>query len=231
MKRSLLSLWWVISIALFIVALQADVSAQNSAEQSSEFHGSFPTTLTKSIDSKKLKPGDTVVCQTMATLSSRSGMTIPAGSKVIGHVTEAKARSKGDSEASLGFTFDKIEVKDGKDLPIKGVLQAVGPSLGNNEVTTNGQVGGLNMGGHGGTADDTATVPPPTNGIAGPNSGIHPMEVRGPMPMLNPQSQGVLGIKNLAMDKDSVLHSTAKEVKLENGTQMMIKVAVETPTQ
>jgi hypothetical protein len=42
---------------------------------------------------------------------------------------------------------------------------------------------------------------------------------------------GVLGIRNLQMDKDSVLTSSNKEVKLDSGTQMMIRAEIAVPVQ
>jgi type IV secretory pathway VirB10-like protein len=78
---------------------------------------------------KKLKDGDTVVCTTVSALHSGSGMMIPSGSKVIGHITQAEARSKGDSQSSLAMVFDKIQMPNGTAIPMKGTLQAIGPSL------------------------------------------------------------------------------------------------------
>jgi hypothetical protein len=41
--------------------------------------------------------------------------------------------------------------------------------------------------------------------------------------MLDPHATGVVGIKNLQLD-NSVLTSTGKEVKLDQGSQMVIKI-------
>src|SRR5579863_6789116 len=184
------------------ISSAARVAVQDTGTtQGSEIRGAFPTTLVKSLDSKKLKEGDTVVCQTSATLRSRSGLLIPSGTKVIGHVAQAQARSKGATESSLEIVFDKVVLEAGKEIPMKGVLQAVGPRLGDSGPDT-GPGGGLGMGGRGGNASDTATVPPPSNGIAGPNSGVHSLKDPRSRPILNAQSEGVLGIKNLEMGKD-----------------------------
>jgi hypothetical protein len=90
------------------------------------------------------------------------------------------------------------------------------------------------MPGHSGMGGsvDAATTPPPTPGaLTGGNSGIHPIETSRSRPLLNAQSVGVLGIKNLQMDKDSVITTTGKEVKLDNGTQMLIRAEIEIPVQ
>ncbi len=209
----------------------ARVAVQDtSTTQEPEIRGAFPARLVKPLDSKKLKEGDIVVCQTSAALRSRSGLLVPSETKVIGHVIQAQARGKGATESALQIVFDKIEIPGGKEIPMKGVLQAVGPSLGDSGPDT-GPGGGLGMGGRGGNANDTATVPAPSNGIAGPNSGVHPLTDARSRPILNAQSQGVLGIKNLEMGKDSILTSTEKEVKLEAGTQMLIRGEIETPVE
>jgi len=72
---------------------------------------------------------------------------------VVGHVTAAKARSKGDSEASLGIVFDKIELSGGKDMPIKGMVQAVGPNPSAGSGPDTGVAGGNSLNaGNGSTA-------------------------------------------------------------------------------
>ncbi len=200
-----------------------------SATTSGEVRGSFPTTLVKSIDTKKLKEGDVVVCQTSAALHSRSGMLIPSGSKVIGHVTKAQARSKGDSDSSLGIVFDKIQVSKDKEIPIKGVLQAVGPNLGSNGPETGSLSGnGQLIAGRGGS---TEQAPGTDAAVAGPGAGRHPIGGAGSKTILNNESQGVLGVKNLEMGKDSVLTSPNKELKLDTGTQMMINAQIDVPVQ
>jgi hypothetical protein len=200
-----------------------------NAASSGEIRGSFPTTLVKSIDTKKLKEGDVVICQTSAALHSRSGMLIASGSKVIGHVTKAQARSKGDSDSSLGIVFDKIQVSKDKEIPIKGVLQAVGPNLGSNGPETGSLSGsGQLMAGRGGS---TEQAPATDAAVAGPGAGRHPIAGAGSKTILNNQSEGVLGVKNLEMGKDSVLTSPNKELKLDAGTQMMINAQIDVPVQ
>ncbi|MGA2370446.1 MAG: hypothetical protein ACLPPV_23200 [Candidatus Korobacteraceae bacterium] len=184
----------------------------NSASDSSVVHGVIPVTLAKPVDSKKLKEGDEISAKTVVALRSSSGVTVPLGSNVVGHVTQAKARSKGDPESSLGIAFDKIQLPGGKDMPIKGTLQAVGPNPSAGSGPDTGAAGGnsLNVG-NGSTA------------AAGTGLGLQPGQQQGGGKILNPKSTGVVGIKNLQLD-NSVLTSTGKEVKLDQGSQMMIKI-------
>ena len=67
--------------------------------------------------------------------------------------------------------------------------------------------------------------------VAGPNAGIHPLESSSTHPMLTSESTGVLGFHNLEMDKNNMLTTNGKEVKLESGTQMLIRVQIPVPVQ
>lgn len=240
MRRSVVAFLFIL-LAISLSSGQAAPSASQAARTASAApdaaphrdaisRGAFPMTLTKALDSKKLKDGNIVICHTSGVLHLGSGMMIPSGAKVIGHITQAKARSKGDSESSLAMVFDKIEVAKGKEIPMKGTLQAVGPSLGSNSGPDTGEASpGTLPTGH--TGNVTA-MPPPTQGaVAGPNSGIHTLNLSGSHPLLNAESTGVLGIKNLEMSKDAVLTSSGKEVKLDSGTQMLVRAEIEIPVQ
>jgi hypothetical protein len=181
-------------------------------------HGAMPAQLTKSLDSKKMKEGDEVTGRITAEIHTRDGLTIPRDSKLIGHVTEAKARSKGDPQSALGIVFDKISVPGGKDVAIKGVIQAVGPnpSAGSQNAVSSGPGPGM-MAGHEGQG--AGTTPPPMPSVAStPQAGV---------PLLTGQSKGVVGIRNLELGDNSVLFSNGKELKLDSGAQLIVMVEVE----
>ncbi|MGO9520118.1 MAG: hypothetical protein ACLPND_24040 [Candidatus Korobacteraceae bacterium] len=181
-------------------------------------HGAMPAQLTKSLDSKKMKEGDEVTGRITAEIHTRDGLTIPRDSKLIGHVTEAKARSKGDPSSALGIVFDKISMPGGKDVAIKGVIQAVGPnpSASSQNAGSSGPGPGM-MAGHEGAG--VGTTPPPMPSMpSGPQPGA---------PILTGQSKGVVGIKNLELGDNSVLLSGGKEVKLDSGAQLIVMVELE----
>lgn len=200
----------VVVALLFALAISIPAGAQDaSAPADTNLHGVIPAILPKALSSKNLKEGDPVVAKTAITMKFPSGLEVPKGSDIVGHVTQAKARSKGDSESSLGIVFDKIDVPGGKSLDMKGVMQAVGPNpSGDSGPDTSSMMGGNSMNaGNGSTA------------AAGTGIGLQG-EKANPK-MLNPKSTGVVGIKNLQLN-DSVLNSSGKEVKLDAGSQIMI---------
>src|SRR5437763_11723290 len=86
----------------------------------------IPAELAKSIDAKKAKSGDQVIAKTTIDLRSKDGSTvIPKGAKVLGHVTDAKARGKDESGSMVAIAFDKVEMKGGRDLQFNGGIQAL----------------------------------------------------------------------------------------------------------
>src|SRR5215475_13090699 len=84
--------------------------------------------LSQSIDAKKNKPGDPVTARTTEATKSDGKVVIPKGAKLVGHVTEAKARTKGQSESTLGVVFDKAVLKSGEEVPLNMTVQAIGAS-------------------------------------------------------------------------------------------------------
>jgi len=180
-------------------------STTPSSPAAPRHHGIFTVELVKSLDSRKLKSGDSVEATLTSGITLPDGSTVPRGAKIIGHITEAKARSKSENESSLGISFDKIAAPSG-DVPIHGVIQALAPNP--NEEVTAGSIEYNDLG-KGGVTD------PPLN------------TSHGPTPLLNETSVGVLGIKNLQLDPKGVLTSTSKEVKLNSGTRILLNVMMQ----
>jgi hypothetical protein len=107
-------------------------SAQNGQVNGSLATGSaFNAALSSPIDSKKCKPGDAVTAHTTEAAKSEGKTVIPKGSKLVGHVTQASARAKGESESSLGIVFDKAILKNGQEIPLNVAIQALASAQSN----------------------------------------------------------------------------------------------------
>src|SRR5690349_13240881 len=90
----------------------------------------IPAELVKSLDSKKLKEGDPVNAKVSMDLLSGGKIAVPRDSKLVGHVTAATTRGKGESESTLGIIFDRLILKNGQEFQTHALVQAVGPPLG-----------------------------------------------------------------------------------------------------
>jgi len=196
----------------------------------------IPAELTKSVDAKKAKQGDPVQAKTTQELLSRDGhVAVPLGSKIEGHVTEAKPHEKGESPSTLGIVFDKMVFKDGHEVPMSAMIQALAPSLENMNPggdpmsqpgmpgTTPSQPSGGMYGGMTRPAGSSpAENPSGGMGTGGTGNAGNAPGRNGPG-RLSTNAQGVVGIPGVSMQGD-VLTSQKKNVKLESGTQLMLRV-------
>lgn len=104
------------------------LSAQAAGSSQLAAGSSFHATLQKPVDARKCKRGDEVVARTTENVKSNGEVVIPKGSKIIGHVTEAKARSKGETQSVVGIAFDHAMLKNGREIPLSASIQAIAMS-------------------------------------------------------------------------------------------------------
>jgi len=94
---------------------------------------------------KSAHQGDPVSARTLRELKLPN-LDIPKGSRIVGVVTAAQSKKDGNGNSSLAIHFDRVEMKDGKVLPIAGLIVAMGevdndPGLGSFSVLSRGGVG------------------------------------------------------------------------------------------
>jgi hypothetical protein len=201
----------------------------------------LPVRLTKTIDAKKAKSGDEVDARVTEDMKTASGqLLVPKDTMVVGHITEAQPRSKQQQESQLGIAFDHAVIKNGGDLAEPMSIQAVvgTPALN----PDNGNNGGgsppnaLPSGPSSGPSDRSSGMGPGTPSEA-PNApaagGQFPTSTpsaTSARPPITASTQGVVGISNLKLEaranntQGSVVSSEKSNVKLENGTFMLLRV-------
>ena len=104
----------------------AAAAAQNGQANAGLTSGTtFNAELSSPVDSKKCKPGDEISGKTTEAVKSEGRTIIPKGSKLVGRVTQASARGKGEAESSLGIVFDKAILKHGEEIPLSVTIQAL----------------------------------------------------------------------------------------------------------
>lgn len=198
----------------------AGAAASNQLASGTSFH----TTLEKPVDARKCKPGDQVVARSTENVKSNGRVIIPKGSRIVGHVTQVQAASKGQSSSQVGIAFDRAILKGGREVPMSASIQALalsqqsasadmmgdtmddGAMVGGGAVATGrGAVGGAGglvggatraVGTTGGSLVNTA------GGVAGGAGGT----LNGTGGALNASGQlmsssrGVVGMKGLSLD-------------------------------
>lgn len=180
-------------------------------------HGSFPARVSKTLDSSKLKEGDSFEVETAGSFKLADGTLVPKGSKISGHVIAAKARSKGDSDSTLTLAFDKLNIAGGKQVSLKGQLQAVYPpaeeSMGPNMATAGTSAGGSGAGANSGGVGLTNTT-------GGSNT-----ESSGGQTVMDMKFNGIQGVHDLSLE-NGVLTSKGKNVKLSGGLRLVVRADI-----
>ena len=255
MDRGKLLFFFLIAMPVTGISVLSQTPAQSSTTQSQTPSASsaeqqndganvipagtiIPTALSKSIDAKKAKPGDKIEAKTTMDLLSNGKVLLPRDTKVIGHVTEAKPRTKESPQSEVGIAFDRIVLRDGRELSIRAAVQAMGPSLYNAVAPGIDQMGqrspGMSSAGApdsrgsmGGSArpGGSAGSPYPDGSQRDTSPGIPASEGSTPM-ALDPHSQGVVGLKGLSLsasDQGSLVSSGSKNVHLDGGTQLVLR--------
>jgi hypothetical protein len=94
--------------------------------------------LAKSLDAKKAKVGDRVECDVVQDLLYQGKVIIPHDAKVLGHVTVATSATKEQPQSRLGLIFEKIVLKDKRELPFQypAVVAALAPPIRRTTVPT-----------------------------------------------------------------------------------------------
>jgi hypothetical protein len=245
-------------IAAMLVAgnavAQTKPSVQTAANNASLASGTtLVAELSASIDSKKAKVGDPVIAHVTDAAKAGGETVIPKGAKLVGHVTQAAARGKGDSDSALGIQFDKAVLKNGQEIPLSVWIRAIaaeprsvyqpgpeqstlagtpgaGPSpMGSSRSTTGGPPAAAAP--PMGASTDTGSVGSvhggePTSAAAG---GLNAMG------QLSSNSRGVFGLDGVHLATDasnsaqgSLITSSGKSVRLDSGTRLLLVVLSET---
>jgi hypothetical protein len=112
----------------------ANRSADGSAQAGSSTGANAETRPVKcelvgKLDSKSAKVNEPVVVKTREKMKTSSGVEIPKGSRLVGHVTQVEAHGSGHSDSSMGIVFDRAELKDGQNVAIHSVIESVAPPV------------------------------------------------------------------------------------------------------
>src|SRR5712664_2402143 len=203
-------------------------------------------TLSQPVDAKKNKPGDQVTARTTEATKSEGKVVIPKGSKLIGHLTECKPRSKEEKESALGIVFDRAILKNGEEIPLNVTIRALAAaqtaaasSFGGDDLAAGGggALGGVRStaGAATGAVTNTAAgaggvaggaVSSTVNAAGAAHGAVGGLNAAG---QLTSNSQGVFGLEGLNLNaagsnatQGSVITSAGKNVHLDSGTRMLL---------
>jgi len=218
-----------IMLALVVSGLSAHARAAQETAASLADGTEIYAELNGDVDSKKAKAGDAISLHTTKTVKSSEGrMILPRGTKVLGHVTQSEAKSKGANESTLGLAFDKAVSKDGHEVPLSVIVQAIGAPVsysvdpGASPPESGVAQGSVRTSPMGAGRSAPAASQPPTSGVS---SGAAVPDV-DPQGQLGPGSHGVVGMHGLTLNRttanNAIVTSDGKNVHLEGGTRFLL---------
>jgi hypothetical protein len=221
-------------------AQSANVSnkgAEAAAASQLKSGGSIHATLQKPVDARKNKPGDQVVAKTSEDVKSEGKVIIPRGSRIVGHVTEVKAREKGQAESAVGIVFDHAVLKDGSHMPLSLGVQAGGSGATAAQAEDDSLMASGNTaptGSVNGAASSMSRTGDGVVGGVGSTAGglVHTASSVGRdfSKYDDWNSQGVVGLRGLSLassasgSNSGTFTSQNSDVHLDSGTQMILRV-------
>jgi hypothetical protein len=194
----------------------------------------LPVELSKSLDARKNKVNDKVEAKTATDVLSHGQIVVPRNTKILGHVTEVKARSKTSPDSLIGIAFDHMILKGGREVPLQASVQAIArplpPSRVGSEPDTLSDLSTRMPGQRTAPDSSSSTITPryPSSGVPEPPSVNRPdSSGTSTVSPLDPTSHGVIGMKGLSLNASgpaSVLSSNTDNVHLDGGTQLVLRV-------
>jgi hypothetical protein len=225
----------IIPMAIFSLAVQAQTgTVKGGTPQAGQpvTAAAVSAELTKRLDTKSAKQGDEVDARVTDAAKLPDGTELPRGTKLIGKVTDVKAKSKEDKSAHLAFNIDHAVLKDGKQVPVAVVMMSVtGPSQGATDAMMPGagaspsSAGGSS--GSSGSPASSAPATPSASVIADPgqsSAGGVLKSTEDRVPVGNMPGVMLTGPGNTAGSAGS-LDASGDNISLGSGTKLILSVA------
>lgn len=196
--------------------------------------------LDTQVDSKKAKTGDAVTAHLTESVKVNGQTVIPKNTKLVGRITQATARAKGDAGSALTLVFDKAIVKKGQETPLRLMIQAIAaapaftPDASPDTSNINNGAGaaqGSPMGSPRPSPDRTPSVvgepaSAEENSANTSRKGGSGLDSTG---RLTSNSRGVFGLEGLHLTTDatsategSQITSSGKSVHLDSGIRLIL---------
>lgn len=193
--------------------------------------------LSKSIDARKARAGDEIDARVTMDVLSHGEIVIPRGTKIVGHVGNAKARTKQAPESMVEIAFDRLLLKSGREVPLQASIQAVGVRIAQGNEAIGDIAGPETVGPQSAPGRNEmrrtlgsafpGSLTPPNAGAGADEPANSGGSSRDAARLLEPSRQGVIGMKGISLShtaQSSAISSTRENVHLSSGTQLVLRV-------
>lgn len=206
----------VVAATLFVSALIHAQDSSNSAETAQVRHIQMVAahaSLNKGLDAKKAKQGDPVTATLLDDVKIPDAANLPKNTVLLGHIDQVQP-SANKSDSTIQMTFDKAQLKNGQQLPIKATIMQISPPA-------NAYAGGASL-------VPGQPTPMSSGRTSGPPTSSRAPEAQGEG---NPdQSVNGVELKSDVHDSTSgTFMSKGTNVRLPNGMDMQVAVTMIPP--
>ena len=194
--------------------------------------------LTKSLESKSATAGQELTLRTISDVVANGAVVIPRGSKLVGHLSEVATKGRDEPQSVLAIVIDKAVTTGGLEIPLQAIIAAiVAPQ--NNSLSADPTYGMMRsnepkmIGAN--PRDAASSGELPASSKAASTAAVATANLKGSMDepsVLKEDSQGAIGYEGLSISWHlmvpppiTVFASKGKNVKLEVGTQMLLRMA------
>ena len=224
------SSWWALPFVL-LSSISVCGQLDNAPPVSKVF-----ATLSNSVELRTAVVGDELALITLADLIVDKQVAIPKGSRLVGRVAGVVPKGKNEPKSVLAIRIEKAIIAPGREIELQAIIAAIAappdpldsdptyamlhsnePKMISSSRTTS-STGGL-----------------PASSKANSNAAVATAEIKGRMDeplLLTEESQGVSGYEGITMAWHlsmppplTVFVTKAKNLKLEAGTQMLLRMA------
>lgn len=198
--------------------------------------------LTKPLESKSASAGQELTLRTISDVTVEGAVVIPKGSRLLGRVTEVRVKGAGVAQSALSVVIEKALTPDGAELPLQAIIAAVAAPMDKSPDPTYGML-------HSAEPKMVATSPGrtsvagelPAGSRGGGTSEVAAADLQAgasePL-LLKADSQGAVGYEGLSLfwqltepPPTTVFSTKGKNVKLDAGTQMLLRMAPPRPAR
>lgn len=192
--------------------------------------------LEKTLDTKTAAKGDEVTLITLNDVATDNQIVIPKGSKLLAHVAGVISRGRDEPKSVLAIAVDKAVGVSGQGITLQAIIAAIAaPSDGLTSDPTYAMMHSNEpkMGASAQTTSSSGTLAPSSKSDS--NAVVATAELKGRMDQplqLNKDSQGAIGYDDISISWHlsippplTIFATKAKNLKLMNGTQMLLRMA------
>jgi type IV secretory pathway VirB10-like protein len=182
--------------------------------------------LIKPIDAKKSKVGDEVIAKTTQDVKSGAKVVIPTGSRLVGRIMGVRLQNSEQLVSKIGIAFNRAILKSGKEIPVALSIQAIGSNQLAASAATSAKAGPV-------LSRTSSTRAAMVSASAHHRGTLVTTDHPGAAvnPSFSANSQGVVGLPGISLSSQtttfataSVISSQDKNVHLDSGTEMILRV-------